>query len=837
MKHAKRTLGLLLAAVMLLAALPMSALAKGDAAIELVDIGRVWTVLFANQPVGFEGEVNPNEPGLTDQMELVEQTWTDTTDGHVLSSLAEFDEPALADRGYVYAARLAAKEGYVFADGFRFVYGGTAYPLDEIIYQISGDGKELVVSGFIPETFPLSQIGDVDGSGDITAADALMALQGATSKITMTDGQKAAADVDGDGQVTAADALMILQYATQKINRFPNDPFNLPDDPRGDLDRVIGEAADLLRRAGEEPERFDPEAVEELARVKDAAQQVLEDPGASDDDLRDACGRLLNAIDRVEPRLTPRDRLRNLLNAADDLLRRAEEDPDAFDADDVAELARLADEARPLLEGEEDDDAINAAFDEIEPLLRRLEDGQSGEEDDPWDVFWGLLANCRMQAELTDVFTPESIAALQQVIADAGALEENAENVEPADVWAMCERMQTALDSVETQNTPEALQAYLDFIDENIGEGALGTYTDESVAAVTAALDAARPVAADPDATPDEVAAQFAAIREALDGLEEEFDPWSYFDYLLDMSRDQLDEVTAPDMADIYTAESVDALRQAIADAEAYKQAHLEDADLDEIDALCERMDEAMDGLEYRNTPAALQKKIDDIDDVMMFIEAMYTADSVAALKAALDAARPVAANPDATPDEVAAQFAALAAAQEALEQKSEEEVAWEEFESALGQCQRVLDNPNAFTADSVAAVQQVVNDAKAFKQAHFEDATAEEIGAVIEEMTNVLDELEYQNTPEMLQLVINQMDAFFASPMAELFTEDSIAALKAAVDAARPVAANPDATPDEIAAQIETLQGVFETLELEDNGDDGEPIGGGDGTEDPFED
>ncbi|MGI6265056.1 MAG: dockerin type I repeat-containing protein [Acutalibacteraceae bacterium] len=59
--------------------------------------------------------------------------------------------------------------------------------------------------------------GDVDENGAVTAADALMALQAATGKITLTETQTAAGDVDGQSGVTASDALMILQFATGKI--------------------------------------------------------------------------------------------------------------------------------------------------------------------------------------------------------------------------------------------------------------------------------------------------------------------------------------------------------------------------------------------------------------------------------------------------------------------------------------------------------------------------------------------------------------------------------------------------------------------------------------------
>ncbi|MGI6264407.1 MAG: leucine-rich repeat protein [Acutalibacteraceae bacterium] len=67
---------------------------------------------------------------------------------------------------------------------------------------------------------PDPEPGDVDGNGEVTAADALMALQAATGKIELVGVRQAAADVDGNGAVSAADALAILQFATGKITSF-----------------------------------------------------------------------------------------------------------------------------------------------------------------------------------------------------------------------------------------------------------------------------------------------------------------------------------------------------------------------------------------------------------------------------------------------------------------------------------------------------------------------------------------------------------------------------------------------------------------------------------------
>ena len=63
--------------------------------------------------------------------------------------------------------------------------------------------------------------GDINGTGEITADDALLALQMAVGKFQPTEEQAKAANVDGEGEVTATDALLILQYVVGKIDKFP----------------------------------------------------------------------------------------------------------------------------------------------------------------------------------------------------------------------------------------------------------------------------------------------------------------------------------------------------------------------------------------------------------------------------------------------------------------------------------------------------------------------------------------------------------------------------------------------------------------------------------------
>ncbi len=64
-------------------------------------------------------------------------------------------------------------------------------------------------------------LGDVDQNGRVEANDALLALQYAVKKITLSREQQLAADVDATDGITANDALVILQYAVKKISDFP----------------------------------------------------------------------------------------------------------------------------------------------------------------------------------------------------------------------------------------------------------------------------------------------------------------------------------------------------------------------------------------------------------------------------------------------------------------------------------------------------------------------------------------------------------------------------------------------------------------------------------------
>lgn len=81
------------------------------------------------------------------------------------------------------------------------------------IWQYSSRGNVSGISGYVDMNYSYTSYlkGDVDGDGDVDAADARKAIRASAKLEKLTDAQKNAADMNNDGNVTAADAQSILQ--------------------------------------------------------------------------------------------------------------------------------------------------------------------------------------------------------------------------------------------------------------------------------------------------------------------------------------------------------------------------------------------------------------------------------------------------------------------------------------------------------------------------------------------------------------------------------------------------------------------------------------------------
>ena len=73
----------------------------------------------------------------------------------------------------------------------------------------------VILSNFAVPSFARRKLGDVDGDGFITAADARIALRTSVKLENLSKEQELAANVDGDGFITAADARLILRASVK----------------------------------------------------------------------------------------------------------------------------------------------------------------------------------------------------------------------------------------------------------------------------------------------------------------------------------------------------------------------------------------------------------------------------------------------------------------------------------------------------------------------------------------------------------------------------------------------------------------------------------------------
>lgn len=116
------------------------------------------------------------------------------------------------------------------ADGtVRFTGPDAAYPgemKEDAVYYVYlvGEGRafqavDSALASF--RYFVPAAMGDVDGDGEFTAADAMAALQMAVGLgDDWTELQRTLANVDGDAHITATDSMLILQRAVGLIEEF-----------------------------------------------------------------------------------------------------------------------------------------------------------------------------------------------------------------------------------------------------------------------------------------------------------------------------------------------------------------------------------------------------------------------------------------------------------------------------------------------------------------------------------------------------------------------------------------------------------------------------------------
>ena len=201
----KRRLLALLLAVLTLTMLTAAAFAEDTEVLGVYNVTGPLTVTNGTQDGSFYKDA--------DTFEL---NCTGLTGAYSLVLLLEGDKAVPTESNIQYIDQTSIKGGAVtFTLKPKALTVGTYH-----IYVSTSDKALEEIASFAYGEEPEYTLGDVNGDGKFTSADALWALQGAVEARVLTGKQFMAADVDGNGKLTSKDALKILQYAIGKITTF-----------------------------------------------------------------------------------------------------------------------------------------------------------------------------------------------------------------------------------------------------------------------------------------------------------------------------------------------------------------------------------------------------------------------------------------------------------------------------------------------------------------------------------------------------------------------------------------------------------------------------------------
>lgn len=350
--------------------------------------------------------------------------------------------------------------------------------------------------------------------------------------------------------------------------------------------------------------------------------------------------------------------VKDALNAAiDEAEKRVETD---YTADSWANFARALENAKIVAA---DENADQTAVDEATALLNEAMAALvAAEPEPPADVDREALEALIKEAEgynRTD-YTEESWAVFAEALTNAYSVDQNVEATQD-DVDKAAEALQAAIDGLEEVHADVNLEEIRALIDEALQIQNDG-YTTESWDALQNALVNAALAVSDPDVTQEQIDQLAAALRDAIDSLEEAKEEAD-----LDAINALIDVAQKLNESD-YTADSWKALEEALADA----VAAAEDAESTQaqIDKAAEALVDAITAL--KAAEPAEEVNLAAINALINVAQRLdkdnYTAESWNALQDALAAALAAAEDPEATQDQIDKAAAALGDAIVALE-------------------------------------------------------------------------------------------------------------------------------------------------------------------------
>lgn len=426
------------------------------------------------------------------------------------------------------------------------------------------------------------------------------------------------------------------------------------------LETLVYQAKETVK----ETETYTVESLQALQAAIDAAQDVLDDENATQETVDAQTSAINAAMDAlVKKPVVDKTELKKAVDAAKEFAS-SEENKEKYTEDSWKTLEDAMKAAQDVLDKpeatqKEGDDALTALTEAKEnlktkePSVEKPGKAELEETVNDAKAFVGGLENPEM-------YTEESLNALNEAIESAEIVLAS-ETATQDEIDAAMQRVKVARrnltpkkPAVDTKTLEDEVAKARELVKDT------ATYTQESLKALQAAIDAAQKVLDDADAAQENVDKQTEAVKAAMKALVKIKVP-AVTDKLKDAVREAEELVKDTEK---YSEES----RNALTDAIALAQEVLEDtnATQETVDKALEAVNAAKEALvevgNLRNVVDEAAKLTGETNK--------YTEDSVKALQAAIDEAKKVLGNPKATKDEVTTALNAVNKAKEELKVK-----------------------------------------------------------------------------------------------------------------------------------------------------------------------
>lgn len=323
-------------------------------------------------------------------------------------------------------------------------------------------------------------------------------------------------------------------------------------------------------------------------------------------------------------------------------------------------------------------------------------------------------------------------------------------------------------------------------------------YTEASWTAFSEALEAAKAVSNDSNATQAQINNAKNTLNDAYEGLKIKVN-FAELNALIDQYKDKTQ--------DNYTDESWQAFQDALNVAK--EIAGNENATQAEVDEAKDALQSAFDGLRENTSDETDFTKLNELlAECEALNENDYTKASWEAFAKARSEAQAVADNKDATQAQVNNAKNALQAAKDALKTNREESL--EALENLIAEYEnKQQDN---YTQESWDAFQQALKDAQDIIKN--ENATIEELNAAKEKLQSAYEALEESTSDVVDKTDLNNLIEKYKDTPKDDYTEASWKAFEEALTAANTISQKPDATQAEVNNAKNELQAAYDHLE-----------------------